>query len=77
MSEYYDDEQGPQDGDYMLSPTGPLGGQTLVAQYGKALRVFAEDDDARKFIRARMDREQFWPNVWVISDHGNETLITV
>lgn len=31
----------------------------------------------RKGLRARMDVDGFWPNVWVISDHGNACLITL
>jgi hypothetical protein len=35
-------------------------------QYGK-LVVIGDRSDVKKF----MNREKFWPNVWVISDHGN------
>lgn len=27
------------------------------------------------FIRARMKDDQFWPNVWTLSDHGNLSLV--
>jgi hypothetical protein len=30
-----------------------------------------EGDDWQPHVRAYMDREQFWSNVWWISDHGN------
>ncbi len=29
------------------------------------------DDDRDKALREYMDKAQFWPNVWTISDHGN------
>lgn len=28
-------------------------------------------------LRAKMEQDKFWPNVWFISDHGNSHLITV
>jgi hypothetical protein len=30
----------------------------------------------RAGLKKKMDRDQFWPNVWVISDHGNSILIS-
>lgn len=30
-----------------------------------------------KALRAYMDRVQFWPNVWFVSDHGNAHLIDI
>lgn len=68
----------PSEGDYILSPTGYLGGKTAVSQCaGKHLGNFAEESEARAFIREHMDREQFWPNVWTLSDHGNYHLTTL
>jgi len=34
-------------------------------------------DDHKAALRAYMERTQFWPNVWFISDHGNAHLITL
>lgn len=31
----------------------------------------------REGLKAKMDADKFWPNVWVISDHGNACLITL
>jgi hypothetical protein len=39
--------------------------------------VVPEDDDWRPHVRAYMDRQKFWPNVWWISDHGNAHLLTL
>lgn len=33
-------------------------------------------DSFEEAIRAYMDRTQYWPNCWFISDHGNAHLIT-
>lgn len=38
------------------------------------LGEFVEDTDAATAIAERMNRDQFWPNVWYISDHGNVDL---
>lgn len=63
--------------DYTLNPCGHLGTLTAVGQAGKCLGVFDSDDDALDYIRARMEREQFFPNVWHVSDHGNLSLMEV
>jgi hypothetical protein len=73
-----DEEHEPTEGDYTMTPTGPLGSLISVGQVeGKHLGTFATDDGARQFIRDRMEREQFWPNVWNVSDHGNWDLTEV
>ena len=66
----------PADGDYILAPTGQLGGMTAVSEVGgRHLEDFTEETDARRFIRARMESEHFWPDVWACSDHGNLSLV--
>jgi hypothetical protein len=62
---------GPQEDDITIQPNGD------VYQYGKLLFEVGDDDDRDAMIRAHMDREQFWPNVWIISDHGNAEIITI
>jgi hypothetical protein len=37
---------------------------------GPAL-VVGEHDDWRQAVMAHMDAQQFWPNLWFRSDHGN------
>jgi transcription elongation factor Elf1 len=34
-------------------------------------------DDVNAALRAYMDRSQYWPNAWFISDHGNAHLISL
>lgn len=41
---------------------------TRTASHPANGNVFPTQEDA---IRAYMDGDQFWPNVWTISDHGN------
>lgn len=65
----------PCDGDYMLSDCGSLGCMTAVSVVGgRFLGQFADEDDAMQFIHDRMADEQFWPNIWRVSDHGNVSL---
>jgi len=64
-----------ESGDYTLTPCGKLGGKVSVCQEGKCLGEFVETEDALKFVSERMDDEQFWPNIWWISDHGNGWMI--
>ena len=48
-----------------------------VSQGGKYLGKFPDYTDLERFIREHMEREQFWPNVWQVSDHGNVSLYTM
>jgi hypothetical protein len=72
----------PQEGDYLISPCGPLGIWTKITVRGDSsiYEVFdGEDQDARArvWILNRIKQENFHPNVWMMSDHGNLTLITI
>ncbi len=33
--------------------------------------VVPKDQDYKTVLRARMEMDEFWPNVWFVSDHGN------
>ena len=41
------------------------------SQSRKLVLTVADGQDWRQAVRAHMDAEQYWPNVWSISDHGN------
>lgn len=72
-----EEEWEPEPGDYVLSPTGHLGGKTAVGIIGgRHLGDFNGDEDALAFVRDLMDRESFWPNIWMQDDHGGMTLLT-
>lgn len=36
----------------------------------------ASTDEMWSAIDAHMDKEQYWPSVWFVSDHGNAHLMT-
>lgn len=63
------------DDDYTLTPCGPLGGKTSVGQNQRCLGEFTETEDALNFVKEHMEEQQFWPNIWWVSDHGNSWLI--
>jgi hypothetical protein len=63
---------GPTDGDFTITPTGPLGGLSALGRVGgKFVGTFDCDDDAVREARRLMTVEQWWPNIWIVSDHGN------
>lgn len=66
----------PSPDDYVLFPTGSLGGQTGVSRVeGRYLGTFATTEEALEEVRRIMFTEQYWPNIWYESDHGNAWLI--
>jgi hypothetical protein len=62
---------GPDQGDYMLTPSGPLLSLTSLSTHeGKHIGEYPTTDAALEIVASRMESEQFWPNIWWISDHG-------
>jgi hypothetical protein len=52
-------------------PTGPLGAWYAVGLGGRFLGQARDLDQALGMLRAAMDADQIWPDVWFITDHGN------
>lgn len=71
--------KGPEDGDYIITSCGPLGGQTVIYKYNSPpwRHIVKDGDDIKKIISDEMEREQFWPNIWSLSDHGNLSITTL
>jgi len=66
----YENIPAPQD--YVLSACGHLGSKTCVGEIeGDFLGEFDTEDEAEEFIRKRARKQQVFPNVWQLSDHGN------
>ena len=62
----------PEQGDYLLTPSGPLLGLTSLSTHeGKYIGEYPTTDVALEIVASRMESEQFWPGIWWISDHGN------
>lgn len=68
--DHADAEDEPEDDDYIIQDDG-------VYQSGKLITDATEWEDCRDAIKAHMDSEQFYPNVWILSDHGNAHLTTL
>jgi hypothetical protein len=68
---------GPADDDIVIQDFGNLGSQTGAFQYGKMLFEIGPDDDRDAMLREYMDKQNYWPNVWYVSDHGNATLLEI
>ena len=72
----------PVEGDFIISSCGPLLSGTMVSIVGGGVRpvVFTgeeQDTRARAYIRLRMEKENFYPTVWMESDHGNLEAISI
>lgn len=67
---------GPCGGDYTMQDAR-VGGVYVSVVDGTSRdmqETFFDEDAALRAIRARMERDKYWPNVWRISDHGNAHL---
>ena len=61
-------EDEPAEGDYLLSDEGVhVVGEGSRGFLGK----FDDDVEALDAIGEDMEEKKFWPNVWMLSDHGN------
>ena len=63
------------DEDCFVSPSGTLGGKYSVSCGGKFIDEVSEFEDAMELIRSWQDKNQFYPNIWDVSDHGNFNLM--
>lgn len=62
----------PEEEDYVLQPSGPLGSRTTLSiAGGEYIGEYNSDDEALEEVIRRMDEERYYPAVWRISDHGN------
>jgi hypothetical protein len=65
----------PVQGDYTLTPSGPLGGKIALGRVEMGSRSFVgefdNEDDAVAAARAQMEGEKWFTDIWWVSDHGN------
>jgi hypothetical protein len=66
-----ENEDEPDEEDIFIQPHGQLGSQYSVGTQHKHIGVFDDMEDAEKAIKDWMESNKFWPNVWMVSDHGN------
>lgn len=67
-------EPTPEDGDIFVSPSGPLGSRNRVTCIACPTIYDGNPGGTDKAIRNWMEKNQYWPNVWNVSDHGNMSL---
>jgi len=74
-SEYpdaFNDEDLMEQGDITITPCGPLGSMYSVGEVeGKHIGEYSTDEEVKIAIYEYMEKNQFWPSLWFISDHGN------
>jgi len=70
LDDYEGQEDEPSEEDIFISDTGHLGCHDYVTCNGKVIH-HGNPDHTDGAIRAWMETEQYWPNVWTVSDHGN------
>ena len=51
------------------------GGRYFISCGGKFVKDVIEFDDAIQIVRSWQDKNEYYPNIWMVSDHGNEVLI--
>lgn len=72
-----DHEDQPSEGDFTITPCGRLGGKSGLGRVeGNFVGEYDSDDDAVNAARAIMEEESYWPNIWIVSDHGNWSLLS-
>jgi hypothetical protein len=64
-SDDYNDSDGPDEDALTTSD------DIHFYQYGKLVLTVGDDEERDDAIRRFMDEQQFWPDAWSISDHGN------
>jgi hypothetical protein len=67
---------GPEDDDYEIQDSR-YGGYDVHVGGRKGSAHYPSMDAALSYIRAHMEREQFWPDIYYVNDHGNIDLIDV
>jgi len=68
------DDFEPDEDDVFIQSASYLGGEDVYFA-GKHLGEFVEWDGIEDAIREEGNRQQYWPNIWHVSDHGNFHLV--
>jgi len=65
-----DEPTEPADDDIVITTEGRLGGMYAAYQSGKQIAKSVEWDEIMAAIKSHMDKEKFYPGVWLQDDHG-------
>ena len=70
-------EDRPDEEDIFFSSSGPLGSKTTLSAGGKFVGEFNSHEEAEEAAKAWMKKNNFFPNAWIVSDHGNHHPTTI
>jgi hypothetical protein len=80
----WQDEDGGYEDDEYEDPVEPEEGDIVVNEYSYISEVggrwsvpFEDWDQAEQVIKEKMERDQYWPNIWLADDHGRYTLTSI
>lgn len=68
---------GPEEGDLTTENHRQFWVVGATSRYPAIDLTEDESEEWQKHVKAYMDRQQFWPNVWSVSDHGNTCLLSL
>lgn len=82
--DYNDDDEQDDDDDADTDADGPEDEDWVTTDHitfrevnGRGRVVVPDGADWRVVLEARMNADQLWPNVWLISDHGNVEMLSL
>ena len=75
MTEY--GELDPIESDIVIKDTGHLGSESIAFCDGKVIAHAKADQDIYKMVKDWMTANEWYPNVFILSDHGNYHLTSV
>lgn len=76
----YDEQEqaGPQEDDITISDSGPLGSRYSVGIVnGKFIGEYRTWEETVAAIKKRTKKDNFYPTIWRISDHGNASIVSL
>jgi hypothetical protein len=81
-TENFDDEDlemptEPDEEDCVLTPSGRLGSKISVSCGGKFIGEFNDESEALRAVKQWQVKNEWFPNIWWVSDHGNAWLIDI
>lgn len=72
-----EDEPQPDEEDIFFSDSGPLGARTSLVAGGKFLGEFSDFEEAEEAALKWVEKSNYYPNAWIVSDHGNVELYSL
>lgn len=67
----------PEENDAFLTPSGNLGSKVSVSIDEEFLGEFTSEEKAEEALKDYMEKNQYWPNIWWVDDHGGISKYTL